>query len=119
MCKVEKVEHCNRVCYYKKGTTILYREDGPAIEYSDGERQWWVNGRLNREDGPAIEFADGTKRWYVDGKLHREDGPAIVRSDGSIEWYLNGYSFSRESWLEALTEEQKVKAFYSEYFIGV
>jgi hypothetical protein len=27
-----------------------------------------MNGKWHREDGPAIEFADGTKYWYLDGK---------------------------------------------------
>lgn len=22
----------------------LHREDGPAVEYADGGREWWVNG---------------------------------------------------------------------------
>lgn len=23
----------------------LHREDGPAIEYTDGNNEWWINGR--------------------------------------------------------------------------
>ena len=30
--------------------------------------RWLLNGKLHREDGPAIEYANGTKEWYVDGK---------------------------------------------------
>jgi hypothetical protein len=52
------------------------------------------------------------------GIHHREDGPAIEWADGSKCWYLNGFYFStKEEWFEALTEEQKEKALYSEYFI--
>jgi len=40
----------------------LHREDGPAIEWADGSKEWWINEKLHREDGPAIEWADGTKR---------------------------------------------------------
>ena len=50
----------------------FHREDGPAVEYSNGTKYWWVNGRLHREDGPAIEYADGSKRWYVDGEYLTE-----------------------------------------------
>ena len=67
-----------------------HREDGPAVELADGSKYWWLNGKRHREDGPAIELADGSKHWYSNGKLHREDGPAIEWSDGSKSWYLNG-----------------------------
>ena len=29
--------------------------------------QWWLNGVLHRENGPAIEYEDGTKEWYLLG----------------------------------------------------
>ena len=35
-----------------------------------------------------IEFTNGTKYWYKEGKCHREDGPAIEYSNGYKEWYL-------------------------------
>ena len=68
----------------------LHREDGPAIEYSHGEKVWYRNGKLHREDGPAIENINGYKSWYQNGKFHREDGPAVEYADGSKAWYLNG-----------------------------
>ena len=68
----------------------LHREDGPAIEYANGTKKWFLNGELHREDGPAVEHASGTKHWYLNGKRHREDGPAIEGSNGIEEWLLNG-----------------------------
>ena len=68
----------------------LHREDGPAVEYADGYKAWWVNGKRHREDGPAIEYTDGSKEWYLNGMRHRLDGPAYENADGSKEWYLNG-----------------------------
>ena len=35
--------------------------------------QWWVNGILHREDGPAIEYNDGGKEWYLLGEQVTED----------------------------------------------
>jgi len=67
-----------------------HREDGPAIEYPDGHKGWYLNGERHREDGPAIEYADGSKSWFINGKRHREDGPAVVWADGYKEWYING-----------------------------
>ena len=60
------------------------------VEYANGSRQWYLNGKLHREDGPAVEHADGTRKWYLNGKRHRDDFPAVERADGYRSWYLNG-----------------------------
>jgi len=67
-----------------------HREDGPAIIYAIGDQRWYINGRLHRENEPAIIYANGTQSWYLNGKRHREDGPAIICTDGDKEWYING-----------------------------
>ena len=74
----------------------LHREDGPAIEYADGFKYWYLNGKRHREDGPAAEYIDGSKEWYRNGELHREDGPAIEYADGSKSWYLNSIPLTEE-----------------------
>jgi len=73
-----------------------HREDGPAVEYADGGKEWWINDKLHREDGPAVEYSNGTKAWWINDKRHREDGPAIEYADGSKQWYLNGDPLSEE-----------------------
>ena len=50
----------------------FHRDDGPAIEYDDGFKAWWINGQRHRTDGPAIEFANGDKYWYINGKEYSE-----------------------------------------------
>jgi len=79
--------------YYRNNNevaAVLHREDGPAVEYSEGIKEWWRNGQLHREDGPAIEQEDGNKEWWRDGQLHREDGPAVEHAEGDKEWYRDG-----------------------------
>ena len=77
--------------YSDKEMTILHRLDGPAVEYPNGTKFWYVNGQRHRIDGPAVEYADGrTKFWFLDGKRHRLDGPAAEYSDGSKSWYSGG-----------------------------
>ena len=83
-------KHGNKFYYKGKEMKILHREDGPAIEYPDGYKEWRLNGELHREDGPAVEYADGSKSWLLNGKRHREDGPAYEGAMGIKEWYLNG-----------------------------
>ena len=70
------------------------------IEYKvkvyDYKTEWYLNGKLHREDGPAIECTDGSKSWYIDGKRHREDGPAIEYYTGDKYWYLNGIEYKEK-----------------------
>ena len=46
---------------------ILHRENGPAVDCTNGHKEWWQNDQLHRTDGPAIEWRDGDKRWYING----------------------------------------------------
>ncbi len=57
---------------------------------------WAIKGKLHREDGPAIEYVSGQKEWYKNDKRHREDGPAIEYTDGQKEYYINGKEISEE-----------------------
>ena len=38
-----------------------------------------------------IEYLNGDKVWYKEGKRHRTDGPAIECWDGRNLWYIEGY----------------------------
>ena len=69
-----KVDKKGTVRYYKPGTDVLHREDGPAEVYENGGEYWYKEGELHREDGPAIMFPDGRQYWCIDGKqLSREE----------------------------------------------
>ena len=37
---------------------------------------WYLNGKPHRTDGPAIEWADGTKYWFLNGKRVTEEDHA-------------------------------------------
>ena len=40
-----KINEFGSKIYYKdKKMTILHREDGPAVEWSDGDKAWYLNG---------------------------------------------------------------------------
>ena len=70
--------------------------DGPAIEYANAYKIWYINDKRHREDGPAVEYANGDKHWYLNGKRHRKDGPAIEYANGNKEWYLNDQRVSEQ-----------------------
>jgi hypothetical protein len=61
-----------------------------VAEHAEGDKRWFLGGKLHREDGPAIEWDNGDNSYYINDKLHREDGPAIECVDGDKQWYLNG-----------------------------
>lgn len=70
---------------------ICHRHGGPAVIWSNGDREWWRDGLHHRSNGPAIEAADGSLQvWYRNGLHHREEGPAILYPDGSEEWFHHG-----------------------------
>lgn len=58
--------------YSDKAMTIQHRTDGPAIEYTDGDKVWYQNGKCHRTDGPAIECANDIKYWHLEGKQYSE-----------------------------------------------
>ena len=67
------------------------------IYYSHGNKYYCdKNGLAHREDGPAIEWADGSKEWYINGLNHRTDGPAAIFSNGAKYWYINGVQLTEE-----------------------
>jgi len=57
-------------CWYLVTPTglIRHREDGPAIEWDNGNKDWLRNGLRHRTDGPAIEMANGYKAWFISGQ---------------------------------------------------
>jgi hypothetical protein len=65
----------------------------------------------HRTGGPAIEWVDGDKWWFLNGEHHRTDGPAVECMDGSTQWWLHDDALTFEEWLIAnteISEEEKV-----------
>ena len=54
-------------------------------EYHD-RTEWYIDGKRHREDGPAVEYADGSKSWYINGFLKR-----VQNASGHNSWYVNGF----------------------------
>ena len=54
--------------YYADATKKqLHRVDGPAVEYPNGDKEWWVNGKRHREDGPAVCWKT-LQQYYIHNK---------------------------------------------------
>lgn len=73
-----------------------HRLDGPAVEYPNGDKEWYFHGELHRLDGAAAISHRGDKAWYVSGKKHRLDGPAIEVVNGERQWWIRGVKKTEE-----------------------
>ena len=49
-------------------------KDGYRFEDVDGNILWYRNWVLHRLDGPAVEFANGSKSWWVNGEQMMSEG---------------------------------------------
>ncbi len=55
---------------------------------SNGTKRWFLNGKRHREDGPAREWADGYKEWYLnDEEVHPETLVDLQLSRGTFCYY--------------------------------
>ena len=53
--------------------------------YDNGNKSWWLNGKLHREDGPAYEGDDGYKQWWLNGKWMAEEEHKKLTSKASCQ----------------------------------
>ena len=78
---------------------IMERDSNGYELHKNGDKTWKnPAGQYHRTDGPAIEYADGTKCWFVNGQLHRTDGPAIEYADGTKYWYFKGRRITKKEY---------------------
>ncbi len=53
--------------------------------------RWTRNGKLHRADGPAIMWTDGDCEYYINDERHRTDGPATIwKTIGCVVYYIRG-----------------------------
>jgi len=93
---------------------------------NDGNKIWYLNGVHHREDGPAIEQTNGIKSWWFHGNIHRLDGPAVEFADGRKFWCVNDHYITDEitKWakeneinIDNLSEDDKlmIKLVWADY----
>jgi hypothetical protein len=81
-----------------KTIKVTKREEIPGgftgiVEYPDGDKYWHKEGFRHRIDGPAIEWADGSKEWWIDGNqiyaeifIHGKLFTGIQKGKYGLEW---------------------------------
>ena len=69
----------------------------------NGNKRWYNESgqlHLDENDLPAIEYTDGTKFWYQNGKCHRDNGlPACIFRSGAQYWDVNGTTIRYDNWI--------------------
>lgn len=40
----------------------------PTCIWSDGTKKWFQDDILHRDEGPAVEYSNGDKSFYLNGK---------------------------------------------------
>ena len=79
--------------YWYDENNNLHRVNEPAIEWYDGNKEWWIHGSRHRENGPAIYWINNYKRWFLNNKEYTES-----------EFYLQ---ISKFLYLEMLIRKRK------------
>ena len=68
----------------------------------DGTRKYYNSaGKLHCEEGPAVEYAGGSKEWWQNGLRHCDTGPAVEWAN-TTEWWLNGTSYTEQDYYAQL-----------------
>ena len=68
--------------YFLKGQEYFLQENGTR-EFVD------FHGRFHRLDFPAVEYSNGDQEWWNYGKRHRLDGPAVIIGNKQF-WFEHG-----------------------------
>lgn len=70
----------------------LHCDNGPAVVYSTGKKEWWVHGKQHRDDGPAVEF-----RLTYDAAEYNN------------EYWLNGVQYGYGQWYKMIPNKFSYK----------
>jgi len=69
------------------------------IDGYDGDKVWHLLDKLHREDGPAVEYKDGDLFWFINGEPHRIIINNVQQPYGYKEYWLNGTILNEQEWL--------------------
>lgn len=82
--------HRQDATVYHMRNGVAHRVDGPAVEYENGDKEWFLYGERHCTDAPAIEsLHERFEAWYCHGERHRVGGPAVTSLKGT-EWWFRG-----------------------------
>ena len=80
---------------FKKYKVIENGIEYDVEEYPSGSKYWLFNNKLHRINNPAIEWNDGTKEWYLDGKRY-------TKKQYYLELLKRGLISKKEAFIELI-----------------
>jgi hypothetical protein len=58
-------------------------------------KEWFQYGYAHRDDDkPAVEYTNGRREWFRWNERHRINGPAVITADGSVEYWIDGRRYN-------------------------
>lgn len=80
--------------------------------------EYYLDGKKHREDGPAVEWENGDCAYMIHGRYHRKDGPAFYYPNskfvpGCIKYFYAGEEVSPEDLFEMLTYEEQIQFLFN------
>jgi hypothetical protein len=85
----------------------LHRDENlPAIEWAWGTKWYYVNGKFHRENGHAVEYSNGDKDYYLFGDWFSEqDYWKEIKKRKSLNYIIKNYlKTTTFSWRKAAQE---------------
>ena len=80
--------------WWFKGLYVSCRKPDGKYILKDGTITYWTDGILTNKDGPAVVYSDGTEEFYIDGwpaeSLKQVLDGCITLKDGTKEYYYEG-----------------------------
>jgi hypothetical protein len=67
-----------------------------CLKSSDGTIRYIKDSKLHNPEGPAVIYSDGKQEYYLNGILYTRDTHKKARRDGiGLPWYKSGAGKSR------------------------
>jgi hypothetical protein len=85
------------------------------IDETTKAKHWFLGDKLHREDGPAIEYVDGNEWHYYNDEYIDNWSSEIKQTDWSRFWYINGQRIDPE---EAMNDPE-FKAKYPKFIESI
>lgn len=71
-------------------------------EYPSGTKYWYKEGKLHREDGPACEWTNGHKQWWLE---HKKYHPINLNDYLVLDYYKGEYGLM---WYRILDKDKVI-----------
>ena len=70
---LDKYEYYGNIYYFKKNTDIIHNPYDAAIIDTYGSKAYLIENKYHRLDGPAIIYSNGVQEYYINDKELTEE----------------------------------------------